>query len=40
MPLLVQQDCAALEGDEEGLELPEVEEELAPVRSISERRRR
>jgi glutamyl-tRNA reductase len=33
-------DLFGLEGDEDGLELPEVEEELAPVRSISERRRR
>jgi hypothetical protein len=32
-------DLFGLEGDEEGLELPEIEEQLAPVRSISERRR-
>jgi glutamyl-tRNA reductase len=33
-------DLFGLEGDEDGLELPEIEEQLAPVRSISERRRR
>jgi hypothetical protein len=33
-------DLLGLEGDEEGLELPEIEEQLAPVSSISERRRR
>jgi glutamyl-tRNA reductase len=33
-------DLFGLEGDEEVLELPEIEEQLAPVRSISERRRR
>jgi len=33
-------DLFGLEGDEEGLELPEIEEQLAPVSSISERRRR
>jgi glutamyl-tRNA reductase len=33
-------DLFGLEGDGDGLELPEVEEYLAPVRAISERRRR